>query len=184
MREGTRRSLKWHADAPQQCDEGAPTTRTTRSWDRDEAAYYDEFAGEVAEQNVVLDLRVLCGTSHAEAHVPVRGSVERVPCGLNGRLPDANVIAAVFSGATVDMLEVLLRTRAKAAARGEIGIKRVLPSSCSTRAEILAHRRRSRSCAHVRRGMSCLGAFFSLIFSLLCLNALCSYSAWHGPFSI
>ncbi len=32
-------------------------------------AYYDEVAGEVAEQNVVLDLRVLCGTSHAEAHV-------------------------------------------------------------------------------------------------------------------
>ena len=28
-------------------------------------AYYDdEVAGEVAEQNVVLDLRVLCGTSH------------------------------------------------------------------------------------------------------------------------
>ena len=44
-------------------------------------AYYDEVAGEVAEQNVVLDLRVLCGTSHAEAHVSVRGSVERVPCG-------------------------------------------------------------------------------------------------------
>ena len=34
-------------------------------------AYYDEVAGEVAEQNVVLDLRVLCGTSHAEAHVLV-----------------------------------------------------------------------------------------------------------------
>jgi hypothetical protein len=30
-------------------------------------AYYDRVAGEVAEQNVVLDLRVLCGTSHAEA---------------------------------------------------------------------------------------------------------------------
>ena len=45
-------------------------------------AYYDEVAGEVAEQNVVLDLRVLCGTSHAEAHVPVRGSVERDPCGV------------------------------------------------------------------------------------------------------
>ena len=59
-----------------------------------------------------------------------------------------------------------------------------MPSSCSTRAEILAHRRRSRSCAHVRRGMSCLDAFFSLIFSLLCRNALCSYSAWHGPFAV
>ena len=34
-------------------------------------------------------------------------------------LPDAHVTAAVFSGATVDMLEVLLRTRAKAAAGGE-----------------------------------------------------------------
>ena len=37
-------------------------------------ANHDEIAGEVAQQNVVLDLRVLCGTSHAEAHVPVRGS--------------------------------------------------------------------------------------------------------------
>jgi len=82
-------------------------------------AYYDEVAGEVAEQNVVLDLRVLCGTSHAEAHVPVRGSVERVPCGLNVRLPDAHVTAVVFSGATVDMLEILLRTGAKTAAGGE-----------------------------------------------------------------
>ena len=82
-------------------------------------ANHDEIAGEVAQQNVVLDLRVLCGTSHAEAHVPVRGSVKRVPCGLNGRLPDAHVTAAVFSGATVDMPEVLLRTRAKAAAGGE-----------------------------------------------------------------
>ena len=82
-------------------------------------ANHDEIAGEVAQQNVVLDLRVLCGTSHAEAHVPVRGSVERAPCGLNGRLPDAHGIAAVFSGATVDMPEVLLRTRAKAAAGGE-----------------------------------------------------------------
>ena len=53
-----------------------------------------------------------------------------------------------------------------------------------TTAEILAHRRRSRSCAHIWRRMSCLGAFFSLIFSLLCRNALCSYSAWHGPFAI
>ena len=32
----------------------------------------DEIAGEVAKQDVVLDLRVLCGTGHAEAHVPVR----------------------------------------------------------------------------------------------------------------
>ena len=30
--------LKRHAKAPQQGDEGAPTTRTTRSWDRDKAA--------------------------------------------------------------------------------------------------------------------------------------------------
>ena len=30
-------------------------------------ANHDEIAGEVAQQNVVLDLRVLCGTSHAEA---------------------------------------------------------------------------------------------------------------------
>ena len=79
----------------------------------------DEIAGEVAEQDVVLDLRVLCSTGHAEAHVPVRGSVERVPCGLNVRLPDAHVAAAVFSSATVDMLEILLRTGAKAAAGGE-----------------------------------------------------------------
>jgi hypothetical protein len=47
---------------------------------------------------------------HAEAHAPVRGSVKRVPCGLSGRLPDAHVTAAVFSGATVDMPEVLLRS--------------------------------------------------------------------------
>ena len=79
-------------------------------------ANHNETAGEVAQQNVVLDMRVLCGTSHAEALVPVRGSAKRVPCGLNGRLPDAHVTAAVFSGATVDMPEVLLRTRAKAAA--------------------------------------------------------------------
>ena len=38
VREGTRRGLKRHAKAPQQGDEGDPTTRTTRSWDRDEAA--------------------------------------------------------------------------------------------------------------------------------------------------
>ena len=82
-------------------------------------AYYDEVAGEVAEQNVVLDLRVLCGTSRAEAHVPVRGSVERVLCGLNVKLPDAHVTAVVFSGATEDMLEILLRTGAKTAAGGE-----------------------------------------------------------------
>ena len=86
-------------------------------------ANHDKIAGEVAQQTVVLDLRVLCGSSHAEAHVPVRGSVKRTPggaqCGLDGRLPDAHVTAAVLSGATVDMHEVLLRTRAKAAAGGE-----------------------------------------------------------------
>ncbi len=69
-------------------------------------ANHDEIAGEVAQQNVVLDLRVLCGTSHAEAHVPVHGSVKRVPCGLSGRLPDTHSTAAVFSGATVDMPEI------------------------------------------------------------------------------
>ena len=53
-------------------------------------ANHDEIAGEVAQKNAVLDLRVLCGSSHAEAHVPVRGSVKRAPCGLNGRLPDAH----------------------------------------------------------------------------------------------
>jgi len=35
-------------------------------------ADHDEIAGEVAEQDVALDLRVLCGTGHAEAHVSVR----------------------------------------------------------------------------------------------------------------
>ncbi len=34
---------------------------------------------------------------------------------MNVRLPDAHVAAAVFSSVTVDMLEVLLRTGAKAA---------------------------------------------------------------------
>ena len=55
----------------------------------------------------------------ATLRLVLRGSVKRVPCGLNGRLPDAHVTAAVFSGATVDMPEILLRTRAKAAAGGE-----------------------------------------------------------------
>ncbi len=57
-------------------------------------ANHDEIAGVVAQRNVVLDLRVLCGTSHAEANVPVRGSVKRAPCGLNGRLPDVWVYFA------------------------------------------------------------------------------------------
>ena len=70
-------------------------------------ADHDEIAGEVAEQDVILDLRVLCSIGHAEAHVPVRGSVGRAPCGLNVRLPDAHVAAAAFSSATVDMLEIL-----------------------------------------------------------------------------
>ena len=81
MREGTRRGLKRHADAPQQGDEGAPIRREVGIGMR-LPADHDEIAGEVAEQDVVLDLRVLCGTGHAEAHVQVRGSVERVPCGL------------------------------------------------------------------------------------------------------
>ena len=50
-------------------------------------ADHDEIAGEVAEQHVVLDLRVLCGTGLAEANFPVRGSVERAPCDLNVMLP-------------------------------------------------------------------------------------------------
>ncbi len=82
-------------------------------------ADHDEIAGEVAEQDVALDLRVLCGTGRAEAHVPVCGSVERAPSGLNVRLPDAHVAAAVLSSATIDLLEILLRTGAKAAAGGE-----------------------------------------------------------------
>ena len=51
----------------------------------------DEVAGEVTKQDVVLDLRVHSGTSHAEANVPVRGNVGRAPCGLNGRPPNAHV---------------------------------------------------------------------------------------------
>ena len=80
---------------------------------------HDEIAGEVAEKDSALDLRVLCGTGHAEARVPVRGSEGRAPCGLNIRLPDTHVAATAFSGATVDMPEILLRTGAKAAAEGE-----------------------------------------------------------------
>ena len=38
VREGAKRGLRRRAEAPQQGDEGAPTTRTTRRWDRDEAA--------------------------------------------------------------------------------------------------------------------------------------------------
>ncbi len=72
------------------------------------------YLGEVTKQD--LDLRALCGTSRAEAHVPVRGSAERNPCGLSDRPPDAHVTAAAFSGAAVGMVEVLLRTRRKAAA--------------------------------------------------------------------
>ena len=79
---------------------------------------HDEIAGEVAEQDIVLDLHVLCGTGHAEAHVPLRGSLGRARCGLNVRLPDTHVAAAVFSGAAVDMLEIRLCTGAKAAAGG------------------------------------------------------------------
>ncbi len=41
-------------------------------------ANHDEIAGEVAQQDVVLDLRARCGTSYTEAHVPVRGSVLHV----------------------------------------------------------------------------------------------------------
>ena len=82
-------------------------------------ANHDGIAGEIAQKNVGLKFRVLCGTSHAEAHVPVRGSVQRAPFGLSGRLPDAHVAATVFSGAAVHMPEALLRTRAKAAAGGE-----------------------------------------------------------------
>ena len=63
---------------------GAPTQHEVRTGVR-LPANNDAIAGEADEQDVVLDLRVHCGTSHAEAHVQVRGSVERVPCGLNGR---------------------------------------------------------------------------------------------------
>ncbi len=57
--------------------------------------------------------------TYAEARVLVRGSMERVPRGLNVRLPDTHVAVTVFSGATVDVLEELLRTGAKTAAGGE-----------------------------------------------------------------
>ena len=63
-------------------------------------ADHDEVAGEVAEQDVRCrsgPACVLYSTSHTEAHVPVRGSVKRVPCGLNVRLPDTHVAAAVYS---------------------------------------------------------------------------------------
>ena len=46
-------------------------------------ADHDEIVGEVAQQGAALDLRILCGTGHAEAHVPVRGRMGRAPCGLN-----------------------------------------------------------------------------------------------------
>ncbi len=107
-------------------------------------ADHDEVAGEVAEQNVVLDLRVLCGTGHAEAHVSVRGSMGRAPYGLNVRLPDTHVAAAaaVFSSTTVDILEILTYFCALGPKPPQevstIGMKRVLPSSCSTIAEIVA----------------------------------------------
>ena len=58
---------------------------------------------------VDLDLSVLYGTGQAEAHVQVRGSVGRAPCGLNFRLPDTHITAAAISGVTLDMLEALLR---------------------------------------------------------------------------
>ena len=50
--------------------------------------------------------------------------MKHVPCGLNGRLPDAHVTATVFSGATVDMPEVLLRTRTKAVSQAAAGSER------------------------------------------------------------
>ncbi len=81
-------------------------------------AGHDEITCEVAEQGFSMDLRVLCGTGHAEAHIPEFGSAERAPSGLNIRLPDTHVAAAAFSGATVDVLENILRTGAKANARG------------------------------------------------------------------
>ncbi len=48
-------------------------------------ANHDEIAGEVGKQELVLDLRVLCGTSRAEAHVPVRRRMKRVPFELVSR---------------------------------------------------------------------------------------------------
>ncbi len=43
----------------------------------------------------------------------------RAPCGRNAKQPDTNVAATAFACATVDVLEVLLRTGAKTAAGGE-----------------------------------------------------------------
>ena len=60
-------------------------------------ADHDEIAGKVAEKDAVLDLRVLCGTGQAEANVPVCGSAERVPSGLNVRLPNTHVASTVFT---------------------------------------------------------------------------------------
>ena len=88
-------------------------------------ANHDETAGEVARQDAALDLRGLCGTS--QAHIPERGSVGRALCGRNGRLPDAPVTAAAFSGAAVHVLEVLLRTKAKDERSSD---EMVLPSWC------------------------------------------------------
>ena len=81
--------------------------------------------------------------------------MEHAPCGLNGRLPDAHVIAAIFSGATVDMREVFLRTRAKAVARAEIGIN----GNCPHRAQFLND-----------SGDSGASALFAL---------MCPYLAWN-----
>ena len=47
---------------------GAPTLHEVRTGVR-LPANHDAIAGEADEQDVVLDLRVLCGISHAEAHV-------------------------------------------------------------------------------------------------------------------
>ena len=90
------------------------------------SADHDNIASEVAEQDIVLDLRFLCGNGHTATHVLVNGSVERVPCGLNIRLPDTHVAATVFSGVTLDMLEIHLRNRDE----------RVLPSSFWTIADV------------------------------------------------
>ncbi len=88
-------ALKSPESGPQQGHQAARGSATARRWGRPGReirigvrlpANHDETAGEVAKPNSVLDLRVLCGTSDAEA-----------PCGLNGRLPDAHVIKAAVS---------------------------------------------------------------------------------------
>ena len=80
---------------------------------------HDETADKVAQQMLLWT----CASFAAPA--TLRRMFQYVEAwgvlnGLNRRLPDAHVAAAALLGATatIDMLEVLLRTRAKAAAGG------------------------------------------------------------------